>query len=114
MKTETIQAIKEAGFSVYMREEKDTYAYFTDGVNIGYIQENSWDGISISTVHIPCHECGTGYGIEKNMNTISRERLIQAFIHHPSWGGFQSKVKKWRDMKQFLGANSWNRSFKEV
>jgi hypothetical protein len=114
MKAETIQAIKEAGFSVYMREEKDTYAYFTDGVKIGYIQEERWNGISISTVHVPCHECGTGFSIEKNIDAISKERLEQAFIFAPHWASRISAVKKWRDIQHFLGSDKWNAGFKKI
>jgi len=118
MKAEIIQAIKDTGLAVYMRNINDTYAYFTDGVHIGYIQEDKgfMEGISISTVHIPCHECGTGYNLEKHLEVkdLTEERLEHAFINAPSWATRSSYVKKWRNMEHFLTKDSWNAGFKEV
>ena len=57
MKPEIIKALADAGFSVYMRKGSGlnaTYAYFTDGVNIGYVQETRFIGdVDISTVNVP-------------------------------------------------------------
>lgn len=109
---EVIKAIQVAGFSVYMRNPTDTWCYFTDGKNIGYLQTDSLKGLSISTVHIPNCTSGTGYGLTEGrlrIEDISETVLRDAFILAPSWADQRSRasVVKWKDWETFSKANKW-------
>ena len=121
MKTEIpIEEIKALGFDVYTREPvmpsaPVTYAFFTDGVNIGYIQIGRNGGMySLGTVHKPCRECGTGYSVG-SIDIITKEALDVSFIHHPNWAK-KSDIKsivKYKDWDEYKNFNSFNKEYKK-
>ena len=95
MKKETLQKaidkIKELGYQVYVPndEKVQTYAHYSDGVNIGYIQVD-FNCISISTIHKANQLSGTGYQICGGDDAIcpenlNKEALEQGFIDVPNW-----------------------------
>lgn len=110
----TADMIKAAGMRVFIskwshNETKPTYFHFTDGENIGYCQEGHFGGISFSTVHRPCKECGTGYGLTDFNDPGIYEPTIkdakQAFINAPSWArpterAAVIKYKNWEEYTQ--------------
>lgn len=105
----TLDEIAAAGYDVYMPSEgMQTYAFYTDGVRIGYIQRDYFGGWSISTVHVPNHETGTGFRVGE-MNAIIPEVLRDAFMHAPSWADSQDRasVVKWKDMDAFLASRNF-------
>jgi hypothetical protein len=110
MDTTIIQAVADAGFDVYMRNERDTYLFFTDGTNIGYLQQSSASGLSLSTVHKPSHTHGTGYRITDHLQQINAEALRPAFMLHPAWAPSVSleAIRKWSSMDEYRAANSFN------
>jgi hypothetical protein len=112
--TTIIPQILAAGYRVFVRNGGDTYAYFTDGNDIGYI-ENAWRGVTISTVHIPNHDTGTGFGMG-SVSAISRETLSAAFTHAPHWAreSDRQSVRKYRSIESFLKANNWGGGLHEV
>jgi hypothetical protein len=116
MINETLQALFDAGFSVYMRNHGDTYAYFTDGQNIGYVQENSMDGVSLSTVHYANKTTGTGFRIANGLDNLRPETLRLAFALAPSWASQIAceSVRKYASLAAFLAANSWGGGLKPV
>ena len=89
-----IEDIKLEGLQVFGPEKLTSYVYFTDGTRIGYAQNARVDGISFSTVHKPCRECGTGFKVDS---------LQGALAHSPSWatGGDRSAVRKFKDFAEF-------------
>jgi hypothetical protein len=119
MDANIIQAIQQAGFSVYMRSLGDTWLYFTDGENIGYLQNDSLGGLSLSTVHVPNHTSGAGFKIAEGLSVDDircAETLKKAFAMAPEWALRSSvaSAKKWKSLDAFLSANSWNRGFRLV
>ena len=115
MKPEIIKALTDAGFSVYMRKGSGldaTYAYFTDGVNIGYVQETRFTGdVDISTVNVPDRTNGAGYGVlqEVPLEKLDAATLKRAFSA-PDWAVTKKGdqlAKKWPDMAAFIEHNSW-------
>lgn len=117
-KTETLdklaQELKANGLRIFYSEDKywRTYFYFTDGTNIGYVQDGYFGhGVRFTTVHKPCKECGTGFGLQ-NWNEAIDEPTIKdankAFITAPSWAkkAYIKAVKKYNDIDDFLKANS--------
>ena len=106
-----IEQVKRAGFKVYMRKPTDTYLYFTDGSRIGYLQTER--GVySLSSVHVPNSEAGTGFGIDDCMGTIDRASLERAFVIAPHWHRGETPAK-WKNWEAFQNANQWNKGFIE-
>jgi hypothetical protein len=112
-----IDAINRAGFAVYMRDEKDSYLLFTDGTNIGYLQEDRSAGLSLGTVHIPNTRTGTGFGVAQGLteDDLTNEVLSRAFVHAPDWAGSdRNTVVKWKDISHHGRANSFNAGYKLI
>lgn len=116
MEQAIIQAIKNAGFQVYMRKPEDSYCIFTDGSNLGYLQSNQWRGVSLSTVHVPNTSTGTGFGIADGLSVsdLTAENLREAFQHSPQWGRGVSSVTKYRSIDHYRRRDSWNGAYQLV
>lgn len=115
-----IDAITRAGFDVYMRERSQSFAYFTDGIRIGYIQRGSFGGFDIGTTHKPNRTTGTGFSLYRGLDAdgITRKRLEECFTYAPAWArghvrgaDLNNDTHKWRDLEEFLGRDSWNAGF---
>lgn len=119
MHASVIDAVKRAGFSVYMLDgdASKTWAIFTDGANIGYLQDDR-PGYSIGTLHRPNQQSGTGFSVRQRLDVtdLDRETLSCAFDFTPAWVGAQDRasVRKYRGMKDFLDSNSFNARHREV
>lgn len=104
-----LDAIATAGFSVYQSIDPHwrTYAFFTDGQHIGYVQNDRLCGLSLGTVHRPCRQCGTGFGLGAP-ETMTREGLARAFALAPEWAGTEDRkaVRKWPDLAAFLAGHN--------
>lgn len=113
-----IEQIKALGFDVYARKIDHqsgviTHGYYTDGINIGYIQSARDHGIhSISTVHIPNRESGTGFGLG-DIDEITKEVLESAFKPYPKWANGKQKksVVKYANWEAFQNANKFNKEY---
>ena len=116
MDKHVIDAVAAAGFDVWMRDLKDTYMLFTDGKNIGYLQNDRMAGYTISTVHKPNTTSGTGYQIERHVTTFTKEMLQNAFVRAPHWayGRDIDSVRKYKDMDDYRAGNSFNASYQLV
>lgn len=95
---ETLDAIAACGFDVFQNPESKwrSYAYFTDGNHIGYLQSGAFGGVEISTVHIPNPTSGTGFHLGP-VESITHEALFAAFVRAPSWAdrACVESVRKW-------------------
>lgn len=110
--TEMADKLKVSGYKVYYSNwsyspnEKKTYFHFTDGTRIGYCQVEYFGGLSFSTVHKPCRQCGTGFSAnEDRIFEPSVKAAEKAFIIAPSWAsqsdrGAVVKYKSWEEYTQ--------------
>src|ERR1043165_9099623 len=98
-----------------MRDPKDSWLYYTDGTHISCLQHNIYDGISVSTVHIPNQKTGTGFRVESGYESVGKTILETAF-HIPSWASTTDREasKPFKDINQFLQSSSWNQGYKKV
>lgn len=87
----------------YSEDKPSTWLYFTDGKHFGYAQEcESRCAVRFSTVHKPCKECGTGYGLQNPYEGVinpTAQDARGAFITAPKWA-------KWPDVKAIRKYNS--------
>lgn len=113
-----IERIREAGFTAYMRDRDDTYLYFTDGTRIGYLQNNRWSGLSLTTVHVPNTTTGTGFGVAEHLSEedLTREVLERAFAFTPAWAPTRDLAsrRKWKDFAEFQRSSTFNAAYKPV
>lgn len=111
-----IAKVKAMGFAVYMRNPGDTWLYFTDGVRLGYLQEERYGGFSLSTVHKPNHTTGTGYNVERDAPDFDKAMLLRCFQHAPSWahGSDPATVVKFASVAQWLASSAFTCEYKEV
>lgn len=116
MLPEIIDAVKSAGFDVYMRNEGDSWLLFTDGTRIGYLENSRTTGLRISTVHVPNVHSGTGFAIIDGLaiGDLTRATLSEGFQYAPDWGRHIASVRKWRDFEAFHDANSFNRAYCKI
>lgn len=100
---EYIALIKSCGYRVFAPVgDTASYVYYTDGRRIGYAQ---WSGLvnSVSTVHIPNKQTGTGFRVAEE---ITPETLAEGFALAPHWayGRDVATVKKFKDWAAFAKA----------
>lgn len=117
MDAHVIAKVQSFGFQVYMRDlDKDSWLYFTDGTHIGYLEVSRLGGYHLATVHIPNKSSGTGYSIERDSDELTKEDLLRCFIHAPHWARSADRdpVVKWRNMEQFLNADSFNKGYRLI
>jgi hypothetical protein len=101
---ETVAAIAALGFDVYAPEKGLTsYLYFTDGTNIGYLQNDRFRGPTLSTVHVSNRTTGTGFSLDQPAR-LDRDELEKAFVIAPSWasGSELASVVKYADIAAFV------------
>ena len=113
---ETIDAIHEAGFRVFMRTPYDSWLYFVDDADrIGYAQETRSGFVSISTVHIPNSETGTGFVLD-DIPSLSADNLAKAFVIAPRWatGRQRASVQKWANWEAFKASSRFNADYKMI
>lgn len=121
----TANMLKDAGLKVYYSANKDgeidspvTYFNFTDGVNIGYCQDNYFGGVTFSTVHKPNKNCGTGFGLQDYHHGIFEPTLQdakEAFIIAPNWAtaNDRASVTKYKNWDEYAAKESHWRTFIE-
>jgi len=107
---EVLDTIAALGFDVYQNPDPhwQTYLVFTDGVRLGYLQRGDFGGLSLSTMHLPCRECGTGFKLDAprpgEPDILTREGLERAFQHAPAWAFTRDReaVRKWPSVAAWL------------
>jgi hypothetical protein len=105
--SETVQFIKEKGFRVWTFESRGPIkqVFFTDGKNIGSASEY-FSGITFSSVHKPCKECGTGFRMSDEF--APKEDFKNAFYFAPNWATSQQMkaIKKYASWDEYLNKNT--------
>lgn len=107
-----VEKLKSFGFNVYLNKPSSHYNYavFTDGKNVGYIEEAYFNkrGVKISTVHKPNHDYGTGFACRGKDNPITLSELTpetarQAFAIVPPYftRWIQGPIRKYKDFEDW-------------
>ncbi len=102
---EDLRQMQNDGIDVYAVKYGDhevstyTYAYFTDGKNIGYIQVSDYFKLpEYATVHQPNRQTGDGFKLDDTKN------YRDAFVVAPGWASHEDRmsVKKYDDFASFV------------
>lgn len=115
-KTEEIikfaQTLKDNYFTVIVpnREEQSTWFFFFKDGYFGNVGCEYFSGYHFSTVHRPCTECGTGFGIEKEA-ALTIENANKCLMTYPNWATDKQRkaVRSYKDPVDFINAtnNKW-------
>ena len=106
-----IRFIQEQGFDVYTRERSPSYAYFSNASGIGYIEHDHASGCSLSSVHKPNRQSGTGYQVARHVGTLTPELLREAVnTHRAPWAHGDDMPVKFASMDAFRNSCEWNKS----
>lgn len=112
-----IEKIKALGYQVYGSGTPETtimgYIRSKDGLRIGSFQVDEFaQGITFTTVHKPCRECGTGFRVQTDDHFVSIEELCekhveQSFLILPPWKPYQRDIQaayreQYRDFREWL------------
>ncbi len=116
IKQTTIEAVKRAGFDVYLHSPEASWLIYTDGTRLAYLQNERFGGMSITTKHKPSSYHGTGFVMLESLddNDLTREILEQGFAIAPHWATHKSEVRKYRDFAEFLNEGPFNRRYTKV
>ena len=104
-----LDALKGSGLQMVQVFESKTYAHFSDGKNIIYIQVNDmpWE-YSVSAAYIPSRDFGTGCRLgEIDFDTEHEEilRKVNALLVSslPSWLGDNGRwPERYKNLDQFI------------
>lgn len=95
---QAVEVVKSFGYKCFYpqyysnRNEKPTYCYITDGINIGYMQSNDWGcALDFTTIHKPHSKNGCGFGIADDvpLDKVTKELIEQTF-GNPRWANVRS------------------------
>jgi hypothetical protein len=104
--------LKENGFTVLLphREEESTWLKFYKDGYFGGIECDHFSSFNFATVHKPCRECGTGYGIEDRVD-LTIENANKCLIKAPYWASSKdvAAIKQYKDVNDFINSthNKW-------
>lgn len=83
-----VNLAKENGLKVFTFESSSKYigqVFITDGTEIGSCQAD-YSGVRFSTQHKPCHECGTGFGLQSDhIINADLSNIKESFGMYPRW-----------------------------
>lgn len=119
---DTFATIRNEGYAIYTRPSDGffphgvEYCYYTDGKRIGYAQFDPMTGYTVSTVHKPSQTHGTGYQIERHVDSLTSEVLTEALeTLLPVWADHRFALpRKYTDWNDFQNANAWNKGFQKA
>jgi len=93
----------------YGLDDRISYVSFSEGDNIGYAQCGDFGhGVRFSTVHKGNKNCGTGFGLQDQFESIDNptiEDIKHTFIFAPNWA-------KQRDVEKVVKYKGFNDYFK--
>jgi len=105
---EFVKELKQNGFKVFTSAEDKNYSYchFIKDDKIGYVQTDYFGGLSFSTVHKPCKNFGTGFGLNDLNNRVWQPTIKDAencFITAPNWAtGNIGDIKKYKNWDEYV------------
>ena len=107
---EFVEELKDKGFKVYGPTIVTTYCHFVKYDKIGYVEAGD-HGFNFSTVHKPCRECGTGFGMERETHNPTAQMAHDCLVEYPSWASSADrqavkKYKSWEDYASYP-SNNW-------
>jgi len=109
--TEFANELKAAGFNVLVSAKHPfEWLHFEKDGKFGTVSPNGFFSYNFSTVHKPCKECGTGYGMERDTN-LTVKYAANCLIFAPNWAASKdmAAIKKYSSIEDFINSthNKW-------
>jgi hypothetical protein len=98
------RTLQSNGFNVIVsRKHPFKWLYFEKDGKLGTVSESHFSGFNFATVHKPCQDHGTGYGIiQEGELTI---RNANDSLAYAGWG--TPKLEKYKGAEDFIQRNAW-------
>ena len=100
--------IKELGYTVYISaDENYNYGHIVnDEDQICYFQlSDFFDLLNLSTLHIPCKKCGSGFRMYEDIAVPTKEIVNSCFFAGPNWARaylkYVTKYKGWEHYQSY-------------
>lgn len=109
--TEFASLLKENGFTVLVSalHPFEWLHFFKDG-QFGTVSSNGFYQYNFGTVHKPCRECGTGYGMARD-TSLTIKNAEDCLIFAPNWSNQKDRnaIRKYKDADDFINSthNKW-------
>lgn len=102
-----VDRLKYLGFRVFVSDvNAPTFCYFVKDNKIGYIQAEATWIFSLTTVHKPNPQTGTGFSIARDLTAadLTAATLQKAFAMYPDWAWCTDResVQKYKNVEEFL------------
>lgn len=104
---------KAEGLKVYTHDSDGPIrqVYVTDGTLIATVSERNIICIGVGTVHKPCRECGTGFGlVSSDDGTVDLDAIKAAMrTTAPKWASAKARaaVRKYASWDDCATSNNW-------
>lgn len=109
---EYAELLRNNGFTIIAPKEISTYYHFEKDNKFGYCQYDHFRGVTFTTVHKPCGECGTGFGMEDDRDNellpLSVETALQTtntFAPHWASSSDVKAIRKYTDIADFISGH---------
>jgi hypothetical protein len=104
--TEFAQLLKDNGFTVLLPKKYTTWFHFFKDGKFGYVQFDKY--ASFSTVHKPCKQCGTGFGVTDEWSGLTIDNAIKALMFAPHWANTSdvAAVRKYNSIDEFINSSN--------
>lgn len=108
---EFAQELKDNGFTVLVSKKHEfEWLYFFKNGQFGVVNASHFFNYNFGTVHKPCRECGTGFGITQEDN-LSIENANKSLVNAPQWAKRSqlNAIRKYTSIEDFINSihNEW-------
>lgn len=109
--TEFAQLLKDNGFNVLVSAKHPfKWLHFEKDGKFGEVSPNGLLTYNFGTVHKPCRECGTGFGMARDTD-LNIKNALDCLIFAPNWASANDikAVKKYTSIDEFINSthNKW-------
>jgi len=103
--------LRGAGFTVLVSAlHPFEWLHFEKDGKFGTVGPDGFYNYNFGTVHKPCRECGTGYGMARETN-LTIEHATGCLIYAPGWATSSDvkAIRKYKDVQEFINSthNKW-------
>lgn len=103
--------LKDNGFTVLVSAKHPfKWLYFEKDGKFGEVSPDGYLCYNYGTVHKPCRECGTGYGMARNTG-LNLKDAADCLIFAPNWATTKEReaIRKYTSIDDFINSshNKW-------
>lgn len=103
--------LKDNGFNVIISAKHPfEWIFFEKDGKFGEVSPDHFFNYNFATVHKPCRECGTGYGIDRE-SKLTIDNALKTLVFAPYWATQKDMkaIVKYNNIEDFINSthNKW-------